>query len=126
MTGEKPHVLMVDDDDEFRMIVRDWINHRYDFSELPSGEGLLEEMAEVQPDVVIMDVRMPGPSGFKLCQAMRADARFHSVPVLFLTASKDDVDFVRSLRVGGTAFLAKPVDRKDLLYKLKELLLTPV
>jgi len=126
LKAERPRVLMVDDDDEFRMIVRDWLIGRYDFTELANGEGLLETIADVEPAVIILDVRMPGPSGFRLCQAIRADERYRDLPVLFLTAGKEDVDFIRTLKAGGTAYLTKPVDRKDLLFKIKELLPTPV
>lgn len=122
LDDEKLKVLMVDDDPDFQTIVRDWISPRYEHIGLLSGEDLLEEIAGIEPDLIILDVRMPGPSGFKLCSRIRADQRSRDLPILFLTGCKEDTDFIKNLDVGGTAYLTKPVSRKRLLSRLDELL----
>jgi DNA-binding response OmpR family regulator len=86
------------------------------------GETLLDEVNSLEPDIFIFDVRLPGIDGFKLCRRLRAIQRLASVPILFLTSCKEDADFVKHLDAGGTAFLNKPVERKDLLVVMKELL----
>lgn len=118
----RPKVLMVDDDEDFQDIVRGWISPWYDHLSLPNGEELLEKIEDTQPNLVIMDVRMPGPDGFKLCSKMRSDKRYAWIPILFLTGCKTDEDFIRNLDCGGTAFLNKPVGRKRLLSMLRELI----
>ncbi|MBI4249729.1 MAG: response regulator [Elusimicrobia bacterium] len=118
---EKPKILMVEDDSDFQAVVRGWISKRYDHIGLPHGGDLMEELESIEPDLVILDVRMPGPDGFKLCSRIRADRRFAHIPILFLTGCKDDEDFIKNLNVGGTAYLTKPVARKRLLSALNEL-----
>lgn len=120
--NEPPLVLMVDDDADFRAIVRNWLVPEFEHVGLSNGEDLLDEIEALDPDLIILDVRMPGPDGFKLCGLIRADPRFNGVPVLFLTGCKEDADFIRNLDAGGTAYLTKPVDRKRLLSVLRELI----
>lgn len=118
---EIPRILMVDDDPDFQEIVRCWVFPRYDYVGLPNGDDILEELAAVEPALVILDVRMPGPDGFTLCRLIRADQRFARLPILFLTGCKEDEDFVKNLDAGGTAYLTKPITRKQLLSVIGEL-----
>ncbi len=118
---DKPRVLMIDDDPDFQMIVRAWLADRYEHIALSGGEDLLEQLSGLEPDLVILDVQMPGPDGFRLCRRIRGDARFVDLPVVFLTGCKEDEAFIKNLDVCGTAFLTKPVERKRLLALLGEL-----
>src|SRR5438309_11704057 len=104
----KPRILMVDDDNDFQVIVRKWLSPRYDHLGLTSGADLTEYLEAAEPDLVILDVRMPGPDGFQLCRRIRSDSRFCDLPVLFLTGCKEDEDFIKNLNAGGTAYLTKP------------------
>lgn len=121
---EKPRVLMVDDDADFRSIVGDWLAPRYEFIGMSRGEDLLPALAGIEPDLVILDVLMPGPDGFQLCGRIRSDARFTGLPVLFLTGCREDDDFFKSLDAGATAYLAKPVAQRELLSMLREMIPT--
>lgn len=115
-------IVIVDDEPDFLTITRDWLDKKYDVVALADGTQLLSRLAALEPDLLILDVRLPGPDGFKLCRQIRADRRFQSLPVLFLTASHSDLDFFRNLEVGGTSYLTKPVTRKELLQKIQELI----
>ena len=123
---EKLRILMVDDGNDFQTIVRKWLSPRYDHLGLTSGADLKEYLEAADPDLVIMDVRMPGPDGFQLCKRIRADNRFADLPILFLTGCKEDADFLKNLDVGGTAYLTKPIERKQLLAMIQELVPGPV
>ena len=120
--SERAKVLMVDDDPDFQTIVRDWIAPKYDHIGLSDGSGLLDEIESLEPNLVIMDVRMPGLDGFKLGRRIRSDSRFTDIPIVFLTGCKEDEDFFKNLRVGGTAYLTKPVTRRRLLSVIREVL----
>ena len=120
--NEPPLVLMVDDDAYFQGIVRGWLLPEFEHVGLGNGEDLLDEIEALDPDLIIMDVRMPGPDGFKLCGQIRADRRFDAVPILFLTGCKEDADFIKNLDAGGSAYMTKPVDRKRLLSVVRELI----
>ncbi len=119
---DKPRVLAVDDESAFLSVLRTFLAPRYDVICLSRAESLPEMLEDFQPDLVILDVRMPGTSGFALCRQIRADPRFSHLPVLFLTACQDDVDFAKNLAAGGTAYLTKPVAWRELLAKVKEVL----
>ena len=118
----KPTVLMVDDDPDFQTIVRGWISPHYDHVGLMNGEALIEELAGLEPKLVILDVNMPGLDGFTLCSCIRADRRFTDLPILFITGRKEDEAFVQNLNAGGTAYLTKPIKREQLLSMLRELI----
>lgn len=115
-------IVIVDDEPDFLTIVRDWLSPKYDLVTLTGGEGLLEELQGLEPDLLILDVRLPGRDGFALCRQIRGDRRFESLPILFLTASHSDADFLRNLEAGGTSYLTKPVGRRELLARIRELL----
>jgi DNA-binding response OmpR family regulator len=119
---DKPRVLMLDDDADFQTIVGGWLAPRYEHVALKEGEDIVAQLAALDPDLLILDVRMPGANGFDLCARVRADGRFYSLPILFLTGAKEGQDFVLNLKAGGTALLMKPVAKKRLLAVLRELL----
>lgn len=121
-TDDRPLVAWVEDDSEFQSIVRDWLVSRYDLITYSNGAEFLEELGATEPDVLMLDVRLPGPDGFNICRKIRRDKQLAHVPILFLTSCNEDVDYIKHLDVGGTAFLSKPVDKKELLKTLDELL----
>jgi DNA-binding response OmpR family regulator len=115
-------IVMVDDEPDFLTIAETWLEPKYDLVSFTDGADLMSQLSALEPDLLILDVRLPGLDGFKLCRRIRADRRFQSLPILFLTASHSDIDFFRNLEVGGTSYLTKPVSRKELLARIKELL----
>jgi DNA-binding response OmpR family regulator len=118
----RPRVLMIDDDSDFQSIVCGWLAPHYDHVILSDGEALMDELADLDPQLVILDVNMPGPNGFTLCRRIRCDQRYADLPVLFVTGRKEDEAFLANLDVGGTAFMTKPVERKRLLSVVRELI----
>jgi CheY-like chemotaxis protein len=113
-------VALIDDDADFRRLVRRWLEPRY---RVDSYEGAEELLASGSlPDLVISDVKMPGLNGFRFCEAMRRDPRLARVPFLFLTGVDCDEGFLLGLEAGADAYLAKPVERLRLLEKAAELL----
>ena len=115
-------IVIVDDEPDFLTIVQTWLEPRYELIAFTDGDGLLTQLDLLEPDLLILDVRLPGIDGFKLCQRIRADRRFQALPILFLTASHSDLDFFKNLEVGGTCYLTKPVSRRELLGRVKHLL----
>ena len=118
-------IMIVDDEPDFVELTRSWIEPSYELVGLGDGSGLAEQIEALEPELVILDVRLPGLDGFKLCKRLRADQRFRSLPILFLTASHSDIDFFRNIESGGTAYMTKPVTRVELMAKIKELLDEP-
>lgn len=116
-------IALVEDEGDFRAVLRRWLTPRYDTMSFLDAEDLLEsEPGTVEPDLIISDVVMPGLNGFKLCETLRGDPRFASVPILLLTGLDSDEGFLRGVESGADAYLTKPVERELLLAKIAELL----
>lgn len=120
--ADRPRVLVVEDDADFTSILRGWLAPFYDTVCLRDGGEALEEAAVCRPDLIVLDVTLPGPDGFAVCRKLRRDPRFASTPVLFLTGVISNEAFVEHLEAGGTEYLTKPLGRPALLAAVERLL----
>ncbi len=84
-----------------------------------SGEGALARLAYIQPDLILLDVNMPGLDGYETCRRLKADARWREVPVLFLTAQDDPVDKVRAFEAGAVDYITKPLHAEEVLARVR-------
>lgn len=118
----RPRVVLIEDDSDYRLVLENMLSKDFEVVALESGDGFLEELDSVRPDLVILDVMLPGADGFELCKQVRSSSSFGSLPVLFVTSCDADRDFVANVEAGGSAYLTKPVSRRVLLSKVRELL----
>ncbi|MFY8087994.1 MAG: response regulator transcription factor [Rubrivivax sp.] len=86
------------------------------------GNEALAAIQKQRPDLVLLDVMMPGRSGFDVCQSVRADESLSGVKILMLTAKGRDTDVAQGLGVGADAYMTKPFSTKDLAAKVREML----
>ena len=86
-----------------------------------NGEEAMKRLAEEKPDLILMDVVMPGQNGFQLTRAITRDERFADVPVIMCTSKNQETDKVWGLRQGARDYVVKPVRSEDLLAKIKAL-----
>jgi DNA-binding response OmpR family regulator len=91
----------------------------YGVNVIPTGEEAVTRFGELAPDLVLLDVRLPGIDGFEVCRRLRRETR---VPILFLTARTDEVDKVVGLEIGADDYLAKPFSLRELTSRVKALL----
>jgi DNA-binding response OmpR family regulator len=113
-------ILVVDDDQELRSLVG-FALRRAGYLAVEAGEGEtgLEVFRREQPDLVILDVNLPGMSGFDVCRHLRAES---SVPILMLTVRASEEDEVRGLDLGADDYLTKPFSPRTLLARVRALL----
>jgi DNA-binding response OmpR family regulator len=115
-------VLVVDDDASVGEAVRDLL--REDGFEVDSPatpqDALADALRDV-PDLVILDVNMPGMTGWEFCAILRRQTSTRSVPVLFLTGRRDIKDRISAMQFGGSAYLAKPFAGGELREKVRAL-----
>ncbi|HVY61815.1 MAG TPA: hybrid sensor histidine kinase/response regulator [Planctomycetota bacterium] len=109
-----PLVLVVDDDARNREVVAGYLESSSRIIEAESGQKALELLGRERVDLVILDVMMPGLSGFDVCRAIRGAPREDYLPVLILTALGDRQNRLEGLKAGADDFLSKPVDGAEL------------
>lgn len=119
------HVLLVEDEPNIVEAIR-YILSRDGWTVSTQSDGLaaMSDMARVRPDVVILDVMLPGRTGFEILQDMRADPATQSLPVLMLTARGQARDREQAARYGVSAFIAKPFSNAEMVEALHALVPT--
>jgi twitching motility two-component system response regulator PilH len=86
-----------------------------------NGEDAMKRLEEAKPDLILMDVVMPGTNGFQLTRSITRDPRFEDVPVIMCTSKNQETDRVWGLRQGARDYVVKPVDPDDLMAKIQAL-----
>ena len=116
----RSHILIVDDDADIRQVLRLLLREAYNVTEASDGAAAIRAVeANSDIDLIILDVMMPGLSGYDTCDAIRAVT---NAPVLFLTAKSAESDRLSAYRSGGDDFLSKPFSQGELLAKVGSLL----
>ena len=87
-----------------------------------SGEEALAKISSYKPDVIILDVVLPGRSGFELCRDLKAEAETNNIPVVLCSTKITELDKFWGLKQGADAYLAKPVDQEQLLRTVKQVI----
>lgn len=113
-------ILVVDDAPPnvklLRLILKD---AGYRVLEAGGGPEALEILRREKPDAMVLDVRMPGMTGYEVCQAVRRDPAFATLPVIMVTALSLPEERIRGIEAGATDFISKPFSRKELLARLQ-------
>ncbi len=113
-------VMLVDDEDSIRKVVEEIIKKdKYQFCYAADGEQALELFQSAQPDLIILDVMLPGIDGFELCKTIRLTS---SVPIIMLSAKGDIVDKSVGFNMGADDYLSKPFSPVELSLRIKALL----
>jgi CheY-like chemotaxis protein len=116
-------VLVADDNAAGRELVRTVLEDRgYTVFEARDGVEALEVAHRIQPDLIILDLHMPGLDGFGVVKELRLDSNFATTPVVALTASAMQGDRQRALAAGFTGYITKPVSLKTLRSEVERLL----
>jgi PleD family two-component response regulator len=116
-------VLVVDDSRVGRMLVETMLAaDGQRVVGISSGEEALESLTQLKPDLIILDINMPGMDGFTVCARLRARPELQRTPVMFLSSSCSLVERQRGLEVGGDDFLRKPFEGPELALRVRQLL----
>lgn len=116
-------IVVVDDDREMATAVRDLlVPAGFAVDTPPEPRSALVETIREAPDLVILDVNMPGMTGWEFCAILRRQTTTRDVPVLFLTGRSEVKDRITAMQLGGSDFLAKPFGAEELRRKVRSLL----
>ncbi|AFZ00060.1 two-component system response regulator [Calothrix sp. PCC 6303] len=117
-----PKVLVVDDHSASRMAAAALLAMEgYEVIEADSGYTAITLVTQKQPDLILLDVMMPGMDGFEVCQKVKQDEQTRLIPVIFITALNDKRSRIHGIEVGADDFLTKPFDRLELAARVKSL-----
>jgi DNA-binding response OmpR family regulator len=121
MTGSSDAlIVLVEDDEDIRGLVRDMLTREGFAVEVADTAAALDQiLARKRPDLVVLDLMLPGEDGLSICRRLRSGGR---VPILMLTAKSDPVDRVVGLEMGADDYVAKPFDPRELLARVRALL----
>jgi len=110
-------VLIVDDDEKLRKLLKEYLEG-YDFHivTLPDGSSVLNTIRTASPDMIILDIMLPGRDGLDVLKEIRLE---HAVPVIMLTAKGEDADRIVGLELGADDYLPKPFNPRELLARMK-------
>lgn len=113
-------ILLVDDSKTELFHLCDILGRRgYSVRTALNGDEAMRRLAEDKPDLILMDVVMPGQNGFQLTRAITRDPRWSDVPVIMCTSKSQETDKVWGMRQGARDYIVKPVDADELVAKIR-------
>lgn len=119
------HVLVADDEQEIRLLLRKILQKAgHQVTEAGDGETALRKVRELPPDVVLLDVMMPRMDGIEVCGRLKADPVTAALPVLIVTSLSAREDRLRGIEAGADDFLNKPVDKEEILLRVRNTIRT--
>ena len=120
MTDSSKKILIIDDDERLHDRVQEFLHaNGYACGKLTGGSVVLEMLESFQPDIILLDVTMPGEDGFSVLLKIRAVSK---VPVIMLTARGEETDRIIGLELGADDYLPKPFNPRELLARIKAVL----
>ena len=116
-------ILVVEDQEDNRKILRDLLTSAdFEVTEAEDGESGLAAAAEHRPDLILMDIQLPGLDGYEATRRLKADAVLHAIPVIAVTSYALGGDADRARAAGCDAYFSKPFSPRQLLAKVREYL----
>lgn len=115
----KKVIAVEDDSDILHLLEYHLERDGFDFIGLRHGDGVVERCLRERPDLVLLDVMLPGASGFDICRALRATSEVAATPVIFLTARTLEEDRVLGLELGANDYIVKPFFVRELLVRVR-------
>jgi len=111
-------ILVVEDDEDARMVLTELLRPRYDVDAVGDGETALKRAAELKPDLVLLDLFLPGMDGFGALTGLRRNSKTADTPVIFLSAQGDAETKSQGLSLGAADYLAKPFSEQELMARV--------
>lgn len=116
-------ILIADDNQQNCELIDAYLaDEGYEILIASDGQETLDRVAEQHPDLILLDIMMPKLSGYEVCQTLRQSAETHDILILMVTALNEPGDIEKAVRAGCDDFLTKPVNRLELLTRVRSLL----
>jgi len=120
VSNQENTILVVDDTPTNLQVLFDLLSEQsYRVAIAKNGETALQRLETFQPNLILLDVMMPGIDGFETCQRLKANPNTRDIPVIFMTALSDSVDKVKGLRLGAVDYITKPIQHEEVLARIQ-------
>ena len=120
MNQPREKILIVDDIPENLNLLRQSLEAAgYDLLFATSGEVALNIAARAAPDLILLDIIMPGIDGFETCRRLKSDKTTQDIPVIFITAKDETKEVVEGFRIGGVDYIIKPFEKEEILARVE-------
>jgi class 3 adenylate cyclase len=120
--NKRAKILVVDDEKMNVELLEAILSGQYDVMVAYDGEEAFEKVNDTLPDLILLDVMMPGLNGYEVCKRLKQKKETSIIPVIIVTALKEKEERIKGLEIGADDFLTKPIDRVELLARVKSLL----
>jgi two-component system glycerol uptake and utilization response regulator len=111
-------ILVVDDNPVNIDFLVELLNE-YDVRTVLDGHSALEAVEEEKPDLILLDISMPGLNGFEVCKRLKAQVETQQIPIIFLTASNESDSIVHAFKIGGADYIVKPYNTEEVLVRVQ-------
>lgn len=123
MAALKTQILIVEDEEDIRELVRyNLERENFSVSEAESGEAGLKAVAHKKPDLILLDIMLPGKDGLQICRELKKGDNTGDIPVVMMTARGEESDIVTGLELGAEDYIVKPFSPKVLVARVKAIL----
>jgi two-component system phosphate regulon response regulator PhoB len=119
----KEHILVVDDEEDILELVRyNLAKEGYRVTTVASGEEAMKSARSVQPDIILLDLMLPGVDGLEVCRLLKRDPKTQHLPIIMLSAKGEEADIVTGLELGAADYITKPFSPRVLVARLRAVL----
>lgn len=116
---ENKHIFIVDDEKNIRDLIEKYLNNEgYKTTLFSDGSTVIDEMFSLNPDLIVLDINMPGENGLDICKEIRKKSE---IPIIFVSARDEEFDRVIGLELGGDDYLSKPFSPRELVARIKNI-----
>lgn len=123
-TNRTKRIMAIDDEEDFLKLVKLnlELNGRFKVFTLSGAEDIISHIYDFKPDLILMDLLMPGIKGLDACGMLKKDPRIKNIPIIVLSALDKDIDKHRAYEVGVVDFLSKPITAEELIDRIEKAL----
>ena len=115
MEKGRKKIIIVDDLDIYLLSIQERLKGHYEIFPAKSADILFEVLENIAPDLILMDINMPGSDGFDTIKQLKADSRYEDIPVIFLTSQTDKSSIMKGMRLGVSDYITKPFQNAKLI-----------
>jgi len=116
---DKQKICYVDDADANLALIKEIFSAEFEIFTIDNAVSAVDKISDIGPDLILLDVNMPGVDGYQICKTIREQNQFKNTPIVFLTSRKGLEDRLMGFEAGGDAYITKPFDIKELRYIVK-------